>query len=116
MNATAILAAALAAVFLGLGTAKLLAVPSMQARAAHAGFTNEAYRRIGALEVAGALGLLAGAAVPLLRVLAALGLLLLLAGALITHLRLKDGLSDLAPALALGAMTAVLLATAVAGL
>jgi len=119
MNATTLLAAALAAVFLAFGTAKLLAVPSMRARAAHVGLSTQAYRRIGALELAGGLGLLAGFAVPLLRTFAALGLLLLLAGAVITHLRIKDSIKDsikdLAPALVLGALMTVLLTMAIQG-
>lgn len=115
MNATTLLAAALAAVFLAFGTAKLLAVPSMRARAAHVGLSTQAYRRIGALELAGGLGLLAGFAVPLLRTFAALGLLLLLAGAVITHLRIKDNIKDLAPALVLGALMTVLLTMAIQG-
>lgn len=116
MNATSILAATLAAVFVAFGTAKLLAFPSMQTRAAHVGFSVGAYRRIGALEVAGAIGLLVGAAAPLLRMLAALGLLLLLAGAMVTHLRNKDGIKGAAPALVLATVLALLLTIEVQGL
>ena len=43
-----------------LGAAKILAVPPMRAAAAHVGFSVAAYRRIGVLEVAGAVGLLVG--------------------------------------------------------
>lgn len=110
MSAATVLAAVLAAVFLAAGAAKLLAVPSMRARAAHVGFSIEAYRGIGALEVAGAAGLLVGAASPLLRTAAALGLVLLLGGAAITHLRMKDGIKEMAPAVVLGALLVVLLA------
>jgi uncharacterized membrane protein YphA (DoxX/SURF4 family) len=110
MNSSTILAASLAAIFVAFGTAKLLALPSMQTRAAHVGFTVDAYRGIGALEVAGAIGLLVGAAVPLLRALAALGLLLLLMGAVATHLRVKDGIREAVPALVLGVLLAILLA------
>ncbi|WP_328529961.1 DoxX family protein [Nocardioides sp. NBC_00368] len=108
MNPTTVLAATLAAVFVAFGTAKLLAVASMQTRAAHVGFSVGAFRRIGALEVAGAVGLLAGAYVPLLRAVAAIGLLLLLTGAVITHLRNGDGIKAAAPALFLAILLSIL--------
>lgn len=113
MNATTILASILAATFFAFGMAKLLAVPSMRARAAHVGFSTDAYRWIGLLEVAGAAGLLIGAASPLLRALAALGLLMLLAGAVLTHSRVKDGIKDMVPALVLGCLVVALLAVEV---
>ncbi|KQX09477.1 hypothetical protein ASC82_26575 [Streptomyces sp. Root431] len=50
-------------------------------------------------KAAGAVGLLAGLAVPLLGVAAAIGVTLYFAGAVITHLRAKD--YELAPALVL---------------
>lgn len=110
MSPTALLAAALAAVFAAFGGAKLVAVPSMRARAAHVGFGVAAYRRIGALEVAGAAGLLLRAWLPLVGVLAAAGLLLLMAGAVVTHVRAKDEIKDVVPALVLAMLLAVLLA------
>lgn len=116
MNPSTILAATLAAVFVAFGTAKVLALPSMQTRAAHVGFSVGAYRRIGALEVAGAFGLLAGAYVPLLRTVAALGLVLLLAGAVITHLRNDDGIKEVAPALVLAILLGVLAVLEICGL
>ena len=76
MSPLIVLTVALAAVFAALGTTKLLAVPAMRTRAAHVGFTVAAYRRIGALELVGALGLLLGVAVPDLRAAAGAGLLL----------------------------------------
>lgn len=116
MNPTTILAATLAAVFVTLGTAKVLALPSMQRRAAHVGFSVGAYRRIGGLEVAGAFGLLAGAYLPLMRTVAALSLVLLLAGAVITHLRNDDGIKELAPALVLAILLGILVVLAIRGL
>ncbi|MEJ2852454.1 MULTISPECIES: DoxX family protein [unclassified Saccharothrix] len=103
MIALAVLPAAL---FLVLGTAKLLALPRMRALAAHAGFSVAAYRGIGALEVAGAAGLLAGPAVPVLGVAAGVGLLLLLAGAVVVHVRKRDGVRELVPALVCAALVA----------
>lgn len=115
MNATTVLSAGLAAFFVALGTAKLLALPSMQARAHHAGFSVGAFRRIGALEVLGAVGLVSGSTVPHLRTLAALGLVLLLAGALVTHLRNRDGLKGAMPALVVAGLLVALLGAQVQG-
>ena len=93
------LAALISVAFAVLGTSKIRAVPSMQARAAHVGFSVGAYQRIGVLEVAGAAGILLGLAIPPLGVLAAAGLLLLMVGALGAHLHQHDGVAEMAPAL-----------------
>jgi hypothetical protein len=93
------LAALIAVAFAVLGASKIRAVPAMQARAAHVGFSVGAYQRIGVLEVAGAAGVLLGLAIPPLGVLAATGLLLLMVGALGAHLRQHDGVAEMAPAL-----------------
>lgn len=106
MTVLTVPAVLVAAVFLLAGVAKLLALAPMRERAAHAGFSVTAYRGIGALEVAGAAGLLLGLAVPLLGVLAAVGLLLLLAGALVTHVRNRDGVRDLVPAVVCAVLVA----------
>ena len=109
MTPTALLAALMIVAFTAAGSAKLAAVPAMRHRAAHVGFSIAAYRRIGVLEVLGVAGLLVGAVVPVIGALAAAGLLLLLGGALVVHLRNGDGLRDMAPALALGLVTAAYL-------
>jgi hypothetical protein len=114
MNATPFLAAVLVVAFGLAGSAKLAAVPAMRARAEHVGLGVEAYRRIGALEILAVLGILVGAAVPVIGVLAATGLVLLLGGAVIAHLRNGDGIRELAPALVLGAV-AVAFVTLVLG-
>jgi hypothetical protein len=105
MNPTPILAGLLVIAFSAAGFAKLAAVPAMRARAEHVGFSVAAYRRIGLLEVLGVLGLLVGAFVPLIGALAGAGLLMLLGGALVAHLRNRDGLREIAPALVLGLVT-----------
>ena len=99
MNLSVSLGILVAVVFAGLGTAKLLALTPMRRLATEAGFSVDAYRGIGALELAGAIGVAAGGAVPQLGRLAAVGLLALLAGALVTHVRNGDGLRECAPAL-----------------
>ena len=105
MTPTTILAALLVIAFTVLGAAKLAAVPAMRARAEHVGFSVAAYRRIGLLEVLAVLGLVVGAFIPVVGALAAVGLLMLLGGALITHLRNRDGIREIAPAVVLGLAT-----------
>jgi len=107
MITTIVLAGVLVVAFGVLGSAKLAASPAMRARAEHVGFSVDAYRRIGALEVLGVLGILVGVAVPLIGVLAATGLAVLLGGAVTAHLRNGDGWRQLAPALVLGAVAVV---------
>ncbi|MFD7323310.1 DoxX family protein [Streptomyces sp. NPDC059875] len=112
MNVTSIVLAVLLAVFfLPLGTAKMLALPQMRELAAESGMSVTVYRRIGALEMAGAAGLLLGLAVPLLGLLAGGGLLLLLIGAVLTHLRKGDGPQKYAAAVVTGLLVAAYLAT-----
>jgi len=105
MSSLAVLSALLVVAFSLLGSAKLAAVPAMRARAEHVGFSVTAYRRIGALEILGVAGLLAGTALPTIGLLAGSGLLLLLAGAVVTHLRNGDGPREIAPAFVLGLVT-----------
>jgi DoxX-like family len=107
MNTTAILAGLLVVAFAALGSAKLAAVPAMRAKAEHVGFSVAAYRRIGMLEVLAVLGILVGAAVPVIGGLAATGLVLLLGGAVVAHLRNGDGFREVAPALVLGTVAVV---------
>ncbi|HEY3438794.1 MAG TPA: DoxX family protein [Actinotalea sp.] len=107
MNATPVLAGVLVIAFGVLGSAKLAAVPAMRSRAEHVGHSVGTYRRIGLLEILAALGILVGAAVPVIGVLAATGLVLLLGGAVAAHVRTGDGLRDLAPALVLGVIAVV---------
>jgi DoxX-like family len=110
MNVSVVLAALIAVIFTALGAAKILAVPPMQARAAHAGLSVAAYRRIGLLEVAGAAGVLIGLIRPLLGGMASVGLLLLLGGAVVTHLRNHDGPREVAPAVVCAVLAAGYLA------
>ncbi len=116
MSTTTILAGILVVAFGALGSAKLAAVPAMRERADHVGYSVTAYRRIGLLEILGALGVVAGAAIPLVGVLAAVGLVLLLGGALVVHLRNGDGLAEVAPAVVLGLLALAFLVLVVGGL
>ncbi len=106
---SAVLAVLLALVFIGLGTAKILALEPMRERATEVGFSTTAYRRIGVLEVAGAIGLLLGSIEPLIGALAGIGLLLLLGGAVVAHVRKGDGPKKFAPAVIGGVLVAAYL-------
>lgn len=110
-NTTTALTVLLALVFTALGLAKILAAPGMRAKAAHVGFSTSAYRRIGALEVLGAAGLLVGLVEPVVGILAGAGLTLLLLGALGVHVRNGDGPRTAAPAALFGAVTVAYIAT-----
>lgn len=92
-------AAAIVLIFTLLGLTKVLALAPARALAGEAGFSVEAYRGIGALELAGALGVALGPVVPVLGALAGAGLLLLLSGAVVTHVRHGDGMRRTAPAI-----------------
>jgi hypothetical protein len=70
MNLVIGFAAVITLIFALLGLAKVVAVTPMRALATEAGFSVEAYRGIGALEVAGAVGVALGPAIPLLGILA----------------------------------------------
>lgn len=107
---TALVVAAMGAT----GGAKVAAVADMRRRAEHLGFSVQAYRLIGSLELAGVAGLVAGLAVPALAVAAAVGLLLMMLGAVITHLRAGDRVKETLPAIVVGAVvTAQLVSTVV---
>ena len=105
MTPTSTLAGLLVVAFAVLGSAKLVAVPAMRAKAEHVGFSVLAYRRIGLLEVLAVVGLLIGAFVPVIGALSAAGLLMLLGGAIVAHLRNGDGIREIAPAVVLGLVT-----------
>ena len=109
MHAITVLTLVLALFFGALGCAKVLALPPMRLRAEHLGFSVDAYRAIGALEVAGAAGLLVGLTASALGGLAAAGLLLLLAGALVTHLRSRDRVREMTPAVVSAALVVLYL-------
>jgi uncharacterized membrane protein YphA (DoxX/SURF4 family) len=105
-----VLSALLAVAFLGSGGLKLAgAKQSLQMRdQLHVGA--QLWRVVGALEVAGALGLAAGFVVPALGIAAAVGLALLMVGGIVAHARAQD-LRNAGPAallLVLAVATAVL--------
>lgn len=98
----AVLAISLAVFYLLLGVSKVSATAPMRDRAAHVGMSVDTFRGIGALEVAGAVGLLLGGFVPALGAAAGVGLLLLMVGAVVTHVRNGDGWRQMTPAILVG--------------
>jgi DoxX-like family len=103
---TTVLAVVLAVVFGVAGLAKVAGAPVMRKAARHLGFSVGKYRVVGALEVAGAVGLLVGLVVPVIGVAAAIGLGLLLIGAGSAHLVHRDGAPRVAVPLVLAAVVA----------
>jgi len=110
-----VLSALLAVAFLGSGGLKLAgAKQSLQMRdQLHVGA--QLWLVVGALEVAGAVGLAAGFVVPVLGIAAAVGLALLMLGGIVAHARAQD-LRNAAPAallLVLAVVTAGLLVASI---
>jgi len=73
--------------FGALALGKILALPPLRERAHELGFSTSAFRIVGALELAGATGLLTGLLWPPIGYAAAAGLLMLLVGAVISQRR-----------------------------
>jgi hypothetical protein len=95
--ATIVLSTLLAVTFLGAGIPKVIgAKQSLQMRdQVRAG--DGLWRVVGALEIAAAVGLAAGIALPVLGIAAAVGLTLLMIGGIAAHVRVDD-LKGAAPA------------------
>ncbi len=102
------LAIILCLAFLTSGLQKVIFNPAMSESAGNLGFTKRAYQRIGSLEIAGAVGLLAGLAAKgssfwaVLNELAAAGFFLLMMGAVVVHVRKGDKAKFFNPPLVLG--------------
>jgi hypothetical protein len=92
--------------------AKLAGAPAVRESAAHFGIPWNRYRLISVPELAAAIGVLAGLQAHALGVAAACGMAILLTGALIAHLKARDSIAAMAPALAAVAVTAGYLAVA----
>jgi hypothetical protein len=102
--ATTVLSVLVVAAVFGSGAAKLAGAQQSIAIRDRLGVAAGLWRAVGILEVAAAVGLAAGLAVPVLGIAAAVGLVLLLIGAIGTHARSRD-LSNAAPAVGLLLLT-----------
>jgi uncharacterized membrane protein YphA (DoxX/SURF4 family) len=98
--ATIVLSVLLAAAFLGSGVIKVVGAKQSLEIRDRLGVGTPLWRLIGALEVAAAVGLAVGLAVPVLGIAAAVGLSLLMLGAVMVHARAHD-LRNAAPAVLL---------------
>jgi hypothetical protein len=107
--ATVIATILLAVLFTFSSSIKLLGVRQSLAIRDHLGVKPAQWRVIGALELAGVVGVLVGLAWPPIGIAAAIGLALLSVGAVAFHVRASDGVAETAPA-----VIAVLLAVATA--
>lgn len=94
-----------------LAIAKIASVRSMQDRAEHLGYSTIAFRRIGALELGGALGLLGGLVWPPVGYASGIGLVLLMCGAVISHVRASAPVVTTLPAAVFCAATIAYLVT-----
>jgi uncharacterized membrane protein YphA (DoxX/SURF4 family) len=100
-------------VFATAGAQKMVFNPVMSKAAEHLGFTKRGYQRIGALELAGALGLILGVVATrssflgIVNELAAICLAVLMTLAVRVHIRRADGAKMFAPALILGVLAIV---------
>jgi len=101
----------LALLFALLGIAKVTARPAMRTAAQHLGHTTGEYRAIGALELAGALGVVAGLKLTGIGVAASIGLVLLMLGAAAAHLKNRDGALRVLVPIVVAAMAATYLIT-----
>lgn len=95
--------------FLGAGGQKLAGADSQKEMFAHLKYPGWFLYAAGAVELIGALGMLAGLFSPLLAVLAALLLAAQMAGAVFSHVRVRDSAGKMAPASVLLVLAAVVL-------
>lgn len=108
IEVASVLSLALFIAFLTAGAQKVIFNPSMSHAAERLGFTKSAYRRIGALEIVGAVALVVGLSstgtslAAIVNDAAAAGITLLMAGAVWSHRRAGEPWRAAMPALALG--------------
>ena len=73
----------------------------------HVGLNERQIRLLGTVEILGAIGLLFGIWLPILGLLAALGFVAYFLGAVIAHIRVRDGIKDMAPAILLTVLSII---------
>ena len=95
--------------FIGAGTTKLMGI-QMQVENFDRWRLPQSFRPIvGIVEIIGAIGMLVGLLVPVIGLLAALWLSATMVGALFTHARIKDSVSNYAPAAVLLTLSVIVL-------
>lgn len=101
MIAMVVVSSLLALVLLASASAKLRRLPPVVESMIHVGVTVKQIPLLAALEIAGAVGLLVGVDAASIGRLAAAGLVLYFLGAVGAHLRVRDGVQELSPAVVL---------------
>lgn len=94
----------------GSAAGKLRHVTSVVQSMAHVGVRANRIPQLAVLEIAGGIGLVVGLSLPLIGRLAAAGLVLYFLGAVVAHLRVKDEVKAVAPAVILFILSVVTLA------
>ena len=107
--ATIVLAAVLAAAFIGAGGGKLAGVPMMAEARKHLGVAEGLWKMIGGLEVLGGIGVLVGlhGDLPIIGVLAAIGLIGMTIGAVYYHQKAGDEMKEWLPAVVMGSVAII---------
>ena len=105
---TTIMALVLAAIAIVSAMGKLKKMPQVIESMTHVGVKPNQIPVLAYLEIAGALGLLIGIAVPLLGLVSAVALMLYFLGAVVAHIRVKDKFKDFGPALFLAVLFGIL--------
>lgn len=103
----AIFAVVLAAALLVSAAGKLRGMEQVVTMLTGLGVPSTWFPRLAAAEIAGAVGLLVGLAVPVVGILAAIGVIAYFVGAVVTHLRAGD--REIVPAVVLGVLAVVAL-------
>jgi hypothetical protein len=117
MNTVSIVMSCMLAVLVvALGLPKIFQQSTMVARFQRLGYSVRICQAIGALEVAAAVGLVAGIWWRPLGIAAAVGLVALLIGATVSHLRAGDGLKEVVPAIWVGMVAAATAGVAIAAM
>ena len=83
----------------GSAVAKLMKAPQLIESMGHVGVKPGLFPILALLEIAGAAGIILGIWLPILGQAAAVGVVLYFVGAVISHVRVKSGVKDAAPAL-----------------
>jgi DoxX-like family len=111
--AIVILSVLLAVELAATGIIKVVGTGTARANAAHLGVSPQLNRLIGVAELAAAGGLLAGIAVRPLAIVTAAAVVLLMAGAIGYHLKARDKVAAVLPAVITGLAAAALLSLAI---
>ena len=102
------MAVVLAAIAIFSAMGKLRKMPQVIESMTHVGVKPNQIPLLAYLEIAGAVGILIGIAIPTLAFISAGALMLYFLGAVVAHLRVKDKFKDFAPALFLAVLFGIL--------